>query len=437
MKALKSIILIAVTAAILSPLSAQPVLSADSISLDTIIKKVISNYPAIEKSIQELKAADARVGVAKSGYYPDIAINSNYSHISPVSSFTLPGYGTFSFYPDDNFSAAVNYNQLIYDFGKTSKNVNYEVQNRELVNMSAEALKQKLSLSVINVYYSIVFLQEAIRIKNEQINTLNEHLSYIEKKEETGSATKYEILTTQVKISSLENQRTDLQTVLKTVGCQLNSLLGEPVKNVYLLKRELKAVIPLESTDSLLALATLMRPEMKLAIQKTELAELRRKIVNSQNNPSVNFFASGGVKNGYTPDINKGKANYAVGVGLKIPVYDAGRKKNNIAQAEADIESSRDDEELSRRSVVNDVIENQANIEAAIQKISQSELQLQQAKQAYALAEVSFKSGVITNLELLDSSTSLSEAGLAVLKARIDYSQSFMSLKISLGEHIY
>jgi outer membrane protein len=437
MKALKIAAAAAILLIIPSSLLAQVSAAADSISLDAVLKKVIENYPAIEKTVQEAMTADARIAMAKTGYYPDISINSSYSHIGPVASFTLPGYGTFSLYPDDNISASINYNQVIYDFGKTAKSVNYEKQNRDLVNTSSEALKQKISLAVVNVYYSIVFLQEAIRIKNEQINTLNEHLSYVEKKQETGSATKYDILTTQVKISSLENQKTDLQTVLKTVVCQMNSLLGESEKNTLVLKRDLQQLTPGQSTDSLLAMASVLRPEMRMASQKTALAELRYKVVNNQNNPSVSMFSAFGFKNGYTPEINKEKANYAVGLGLKIPVYDAGRKKNSLIMAEADIESSKEDEELTRRSVVNDVVENQANIESAIQKITQTVLQLEQAQQAYALAEVSFRSGVITNLELLDSSTSLSEAGLAVLKAKIDYSQSLLKLKISIGEHIY
>lgn len=420
-----------------SPIYAQETMPGDSASFNGILKQVMVNYPAILKSIQDLRSADAQVGLAKSGYYPDISINTNYSHIGPVSTFTLPGYGTFSLYPSDNFSAMVNYSQLVYDFGETSKKVNYAKQARELADMSSEALKQKLSLAVVNVYYSVVFLQEAIRIKDEQIKTLNEHLTYVSKKEETGSATKYDVLTTEVKISAIENQKTDLETALKTVTSQMNSLVGAPATNPLLLKRELLPVEPLLSADSLMAMASRMRPEMKMAEQKTEMAKLKYSLVNNQNNPSLNLFSSFGFKNGYTPDINKEKANYVVGLGLRIPVYDAGRKKNQLVQAGADVENSRQDEELTMRSVINEVIENQSDIEAALQKITQTGLQLKQAMQAYSLAEVSFKSGVITNLELLDSSTSLSEAGLAVLKARIDYSQSVLKLKIALGEHIY
>jgi len=421
----------------ISQLSGQTIQPADSISLNSILKQVLTTYPAIEKSTQELNGANARIGMARTGYYPDITLSSSYSHIGPVSSFNMPGYGTFSLFPEDNFSATINYNQTIYDFGKTSLNVDYEKQNKDIVSLSSEQIKQKLSLAVINIYYSIVFLQDAVRIKNEQIATLNEHLQFIEKKQETGSATRYEILTTQVKISAIENQKTDLETVLKIQVCQLNSFLGEPENNKLVVRKELQEVQPVESTDSLLAFANITRMEIKLAIQKTVSAELRYNVIKNQNNPVFGFFSSAGIKNGYTPDINTGKANYIIGLSFRLPIFDAGRKKNGLLQVKADIQSNKEDIELTKRTVVNEVIESLANMQSAQKKITQSELQLKMADQAYNLAETSFKSGVITNLELLDSSTSRSEAGLSVLKAKIDYSLSLLKLKISLGEKIY
>ena len=437
---MKRLILIIFLSAILSgvnSLMAQTHSTIDSISLGNILKQAITNYPAIKKNEQELNAADARVNLAKSGYLPDININSNYAHIGPLSSLNVPGLGNFSLYPADNYSASLDYRQSIYDFGRTAKNVAFENQNKEIVNLSTEQLKQKLSLTVINVYYSIVFLQEAIRIKDGQLNTLNEHLQFVEKKKATGSATQYEVLTTKVRISTVENQKTDLQTLLKVQICQINSLLGQPEKTAILLRKELQPIQFINSTDSLIVVAAQKRKEMKTAQERTTLSELHYKVVSAENNPAFNFIASGGVKNGYIPDINEGRLNYAVGVGVKIPVYDASRTKYNLQKVKAEIQSNKEDMELTRRNIVNEVVESQANMQSALQKIAQSELQLQQAQQAFALAETSFKSGVITNLELLDNSTSLSEVGLSVLKSKIDYSLSLLKLKISIGEQIY
>jgi len=69
--------------------------------------------------------------------------------------------------------------------------------------------------------------------------------------------------------------------------------------------------------------------------------------------------------------------------------------------------------------------------------VEQGELQLRQATQAYVLAKVRFESGVITNLELLEGSTSVSESRLMLLKAKIDHTVNLYKLKSAIGERLY
>jgi outer membrane protein TolC len=418
--------------------SAQIQTASDSLSLKSIIDQVIVNYPSIKKNEQDLNAANANIGLAKSTYYPNIEVTSSFARIGPTSTMTIPTLGSFSFYPANNYSAAVNLNQVIYDFGKTAQNISVENQNKELVKMSNEQLKQKLSSSVVSIYYAIAFLQEAIKIENEQLATLNEHLAFVQKKMSTGSTTSYEILTTKVKISNIENQKTDLQTTLRVQTCQLNTLLGQSGGTSLKVKPELLAVQPLDATDNtLLENAFNNREEVKLAQEKIQVSEMHIKTVHAQNNPVLNFSAAGGIKNGYIPNLNEGTMNYSVGVGLKIPIYDATRTKYNLRKTNSEIESNKQDLDLTKRAIENEVVDCEADVRSALKKIDQTSLQLKQADQAYNLALTSYKSGTITNLDLLDSSTSLSEAKLSVLKANIDYSLSFYKLKIATGEKIY
>ncbi len=436
MKSLKLILYLFIIVTFIEPLTAQTNTATDSLSLNKILNQVINNFPAIKKNEQELNAANARIGMAKTGYLPDISVNANDTYLGPVSTISL-GPQSFSLFPANNWSAALDYTQTVFDFGKTTKNINLENQSKEMVNTSTELIKQRLSLSVVNIYYNILFIQEALSIKDKELYTLKQHLTYIEKKKETGSATQYEVLTTKVRISTIENQKTDLLNSLKVQTCQMNSLMGQPEKTSLLVKNELQQIQVQNPTEQLLASADKTRNELKMAQQKTALSELKYKVVENQNMPSLKFYASGGIKNGLFPDMYKGTWNFAVGVGVHIPIFDANHTKYNLLQVKADIESNKEDVELTHRTIVNEVVESQANMESALEKIKQSEFQFVQAQQAYNLAEISFKDGVITNLELLDTSTSLSEAGLSVLKAKIDYSLSLLKLKIALGERIY
>jgi outer membrane protein TolC len=266
---------------------------------------------------------------------------------------------------------------------------------------------------------------------------LNEHLNFIKKKQETGSATQYEILTTQVRISTIENQKTDLETARQTQVCQLNSLLGKPESTNQQVKKELNNSLPGLQYDALITSAMQNRDEIKLASEKAKLAQLRYNLTSYQNKPVLNAFLSGGIKNGYTPYLYDPKANFTAGVGLKVPIFDGKRKMYNLAQAQSAIQSNDQETELARRGIVNEVVEGEANVKAALKKVEQGELQLTQATQAYALAKVRFDSGVITNLELLEGSTAISESRLLLLKAKIDYTVSLFKLKSATGERLY
>lgn len=412
-------------------------LPGDSLSLNVIISEVVQNHPAVKKAQEDLNVADAKIGVAESLYKPNVDFTSSYTRIGPISSVTIPDLGSFSFVPHDNYSAAFNVNQTVFDFGKKEKSISLEKQGKELSRQSVEQVKQKLSQAVIANYYTLVYLQEALKIKDEQLKTLNEHLAYIKKKQQTGSATQYEILTTQVRISAIENQKTDIETARQVQVSQLNSLLGKPETTEQRVKRDLHVVSPVLMPDTLMNNALRNRDEMKLAQEKAKLAQLRYSLTSAQNNPVVNAFVSGGIKDGFTPYVYDPKLNFAAGFGIKVPIFDGKRLKYNMSQAQSAIQANDQDTEIARRGIANEVVEAEANVRASEKKVAQSELQLKQATDAYALAKVKFDAGVITNLELIEGSTTVSESRLQLLKAKIDYTGSLYKLKSAIGDRLY
>lgn len=412
-------------------------LAGDSLTLSSIISEVVQNHPMVKKAMEELNTSDAKIGIAQSGNLPNVDFASSYTRIGPISEIYFPGLGNFQLMPRDNYNAAVNVNQTIYDFGKTGKNISLEKQGKEVNRQSLEQVKQQLSQAAISNYFALEYLQEAIKIKDEQLNTLNEHLRFIQKKQATGSATQYEILTTQVRISAIENQRIDLETARQIQISHLNSLLGKPETMAQHVKTELDLILPNVESDTLISAALQNRDEMKLAREKAKLAALHYSLTNSMNNPVFNAYLSGGVKNGYIPYMAQARSNFAAGIGLAIPIFDGKRNKYKLVEAKSAIQVNDDETEISRRNIIDEVIESQASLKASQKKVDQSTLQLHQATQAYVLAKASFEAGVITNLELLDGSTALSESRLMLLKSRIDYTVNLYKLKSAIGERLY
>jgi outer membrane protein len=410
----------------------------DSLVLDSIIQTVIQNHPSIKVAAEALNKADAQIGLAKSGYYPNVDITSNYSHVAPVPpAFDLPTVGPVTLFPKDNYSGALNVRQNIYDFGKTAKNVAFADEGKVIAEQSLGQVKQNMAMAVVRTYYTLDFLQEAIKIKEEQLKTLQEHLDYVQKMKATGSATSYEILSTKVKISGVESQELDLKASRDVQLSILNSLLGMPAKTYHAVKTVLSVMQPDVAQDSLISHALQHRDEMQLAKGKANLALLRLGVVKTQNNPSLNFIASGGFKNGYFPDVTQIKANYVVGLGLTIPIFDGTRTKYKLMEAKASVETSSLESEVTKRNISSEVVENETGVQTALKKVNQSKLQLEQAKEALSLAQINYKAGAVTNLDLLDATTTVSETRLMLLKSEIDYAVSIYKLKASLGERLY
>ena len=216
---MKSIKIFIITALLLPAVFAEA--QSDSLSLSSIMQSVMSNYPSLKKVEKDLTAADAKIKLTKTAYLPDVNLAGSFTHIGPVTDIPF-GTKTFQMTHENKYSVGVSVNQTIYDFGKTEHNVALDKNSKELVQLSTEQIKQKLSTAVLANFYSICFLQKAIQIKDEQLKNLFGHLNFVQKKEAAGAATKYDILTTKVRISNIENQTTDLHTALAVQNEQIN-----------------------------------------------------------------------------------------------------------------------------------------------------------------------------------------------------------------------
>ncbi len=410
---------------------------SDSLELTPLIARVIHTYPTIQQAAEALTAADLKIELARSAYLPNANMSGSYAHIGPVPSLTLPDVGSFTLAPKSPLNAAVNINQTIYDFGKTKKSVEYEEKGKQLTALGMDQVKQRMAIAVVNCYYNLLFYQETVAIKEQQLATLREHLRNVEKKAETGSATQYEILSTKVRISNVESQKTDILTSLNLQNSYLNMLLGESVTAQHRVRNVLHPNLVPFAEDSLISIALGNRNELKMAEKKIMLSQAYQDLVKTHENPVLSAFASGGWKNGYIPQLDKAKANYAVGLNLLIPIYDGSRNSLNTKLAGSAIRTNTQELDLTKRTITNEVMESINALKASISKSELFEMQLSQAKKALELAELKYKSGTLTNLDLLDAENAVSESSLLFLKARIERVVIGYKLKAVLGTNLY
>ena len=408
----------------------------DTLRFEDVINNVLQNNPLIMESREKLNNSVLAVKLARTAYLPTIDINASYSHMAPIPSFDIPEFGHVQLYPDNSLNTSLDAHQLLYDFGRTNRTVSLQERGKELTELTGEQQKQNLVLSSANNFYSLVYLQTAGNILKEHLNTLNQHLDFIEKMKKTGSATDYEILSTRVQVSVAETQLTNLETNFTVQLSLLNTLMGTNFRRVYVVCDTSHLAVQ-ELPDSSFLFAAAHRDEILIVQKKRSIEEMNLSLVKASNNPTLGIFASGGYKNGYLPDIEKLQANYIVGMTLKVPLFEGNRKNLKTQMAYCSLQQDNYELENISRQLHDEISACYVQLKLSQQKIRQSELQLQQAQQAYDQAELNFREGTITNLDLINAGDILSQTKLMLLRTKIDYQVNMLQFKAAMGERLY
>jgi len=308
----------------------------------------------------------------------------------------------------------------------------YKLSSEDKIKM----IKNNLSYQTVQAFYTILFIEKSIKVKDEQINTLKQHIEESNKKVESGSATDFDVLTTEVRVAAAENQKIDLENIFNKEKIYLRSLLGWSTDKELNLKGEFNVDSLSLNTESLIELAYQKRPEMKLAQDAEKSAIAVKQVASLTDKPTVNVLASYGLANGYEPNLDVLRGNWSAGINASIPIFNGNIKDAKVEEAEANINSSSDKILELERTIKSQVEQACTDLKTSRLKFRTTEIEVKQAQDAVSRAEVSYRDGVITNLDLIDAETSLSEAELLRLKVSYENVINTFSLKEAIGEEV-
>jgi outer membrane protein len=388
----------------------------DSLTVEQAVQRVLQIHPAIEQALANTRAAEARVSQTSSVKLPDVSTEAVYTHIGPLPAFYFGGQDLV-LAPADNYDAHLIGRYTAYDFGKTNASVELSQSRVQNSRDMVELTKSNLSLQTIRAFYAIVLLRKSMLVQDEQIEALNEHLAVTQKRVTAGSATSFDVLTTQVRVAASQNQKVEILNSLQRQESILRQLLYLQTNAPVLIRGSFEQSSISLNIDSLIQVAVQQRPEMKLARDAEQTAQVQKKVISLGNMPFVNINAAYGLKNGYEPNIYALRGNWMWGLQARVPLFDGGRVSHQEEEAQASLQAEQAHSRDIERQVRSDVEQVAADVQAALAKVQISEVQLQQAQEAVTIARTRYETGSITNLDLLDAETAESTAKLTSLQA--------------------
>ncbi len=256
-------------------------------------------------------------------------------------------------------------------------------------------------------------------------------LTLARRQKDAGTGTGIEVTRAEVQLANdrqsliqAENNRSRATlTLLKAMGLRLDA----PVE--FTNKLEFK---PVETAPdaALVDQALKTRPELKTQQQREDAARMTLGAIKDERLPSVGASADYGT---IGTDIASAHPTYTLGVSLKVPIFDGGRREARIGESASQVRQeqlrTRDlgqQIDLQVRTALDSLRSAAAEVQAATEGQMLSESELAQARRRY-------EAGVGTSVEVTDAQTRLQRARDNLTRALYDHNVARLDLATATG----
>lgn len=419
----------------------EELLSGKPLRLVELISLALRRNPANLQVWEQARAAAARLGQAKSTYYPSVnfkaqvgqdnSINQNESYTPTTRSF--------------NYGPQLNVTYLLLDFG--SRGFGREAARQTLVasNFQFNRSLQDTILNVETAYFNLDSANMQLQVREDALKVAQTTLETVDIQMKTGLATITQKLQAQQAVAQavydLESARAQVTSaqadLAKSVGLPANSALNvEPPSGEPPLT-ELEATV-----NNMIKDALVNRPDLasKFAAFRSKLAlvnQARRDIL-----PSVtgnlqlhrNYFDNsyrGGVNR--SADVDSFTDSFSGAFVFSVDLFDGFLKWNKVREAKAAAESARQDLLASEIRAIAEVWNDYYNYKTALKQIVAGRELVAASEKAFNATSIGFKTGLNNILDLLTSQNNLSSAKLSFIQARTSLFLASANLSYSTG----
>lgn len=305
--------------------------------------------------------------------------------------------------------------------------------------LGLELSKQQVKAATMSAYYQALQAKNQIKVAQDSVNTLTEHLKNVNAQYTVGTVAKSDVLGTQVQMANAEQNLINANNSYDVAIASLNNVMGLPTDTELNLTDSLDYNvydIPLEECT---AYARSNRPDVLIADYQVAIAEAGVQQAKAGYMPKVSAQASKSWA-GDSPfgsdetDQRYGQNNnWTAGVVVSWDIWDnnvtqskVNQSKAAVAKAEAAAENTRQSGDLEVRTAY-------LNLKAAEKSINTTQVAVDKAQEDYKIAQVRYAAGVGTNLDVMDAEEKLAQAQTNYYTALYNYNSSKAALDKAMG----
>lgn len=409
--------------------SFQSVLGAEPWTMDRSIEYAIAHNPDARIAQHRIAASQAGLAQANSAFWPKLQLQSSYSRTdNPMLAFG-------SILNQRSFSPALNFNNVpetddvnvrgtitapLYAGGRNVAERDAAKSNSRAAKYEQMAVRNTLEFEVVRTFHTILKTRQFVRSVEATVNSHKTNLTIAQRRLEAGTLLKADVLDFEVRLAQAQEN---------LVAARNANLLAE---------RALRNLLGVETTEEFVVADTVPnidvptnggaeRPELLALRQRQEAAAAKVRGAKSGYKPRISAF--GNIDYDYGTITRGDGQSYAAGVVAQWDLWDGFSTHSKISEAEANLDSLREEERKLKLSIDLEMEEAKLNLAAANERLSATEKAVSLASHSLMLTRNRFEQGSALPIQIIDAESALLGARVRRAEAESDQRISIAALR--------
>jgi outer membrane protein TolC len=377
-----------------------------ALSLEEGLKIITETGRDVQIARSDEDSSRNSVSLARSPWLPFVDLYGRETWLQYEPQAKTP-FGAFPTAQDQFATYGIRATQLLYDFGKTSANIDaarYGLQSRELETI---LIKNQSALDFVVVYLDLLESDKLLQVAAEEVVNYEAHNKDTEVRYKAGVVTKNEVLQVNVTLADSRQRLLSAENLRSLRESKINSLLLKPL-NEKVSPEEIKADPATTMTlEEAWASAEASRPRLKE--MDVMIAAKSQNVKAAQAEYLPTLYVSGGYEHAENKYLVH-QDNWSAIAGVNINLSSGGASSSKSGMARAELRSLK----LTRDKLIDgirlEVKSAYLDLQSSAHKIEVSKTAVEQAVENLRLQRLRYKEGVGTATEVLDAVTLLTTA---------------------------
>ena len=411
------------------------------LSLSDGLQMAFERNLILQMAQADLQKAQEQVRETTADLLPQLNVSLTYNRNWLLPSFVLDtpaGRQRSTFGTHNNVDGVLSLRQPLFSGGKIVAARNEARLFSDITQEEVRATRQQVQAEVEIAFYNAKVAHELLRVNRLALERTETNLQQVKELRSAGRVSGYELLRAQVQVASLHPDLIRAQNDLAIAEVAFKNIIGMDQSRHIELTGGFQRLPHLDgvSLEDLIHRGLSSRPEMRQLGSQLEMRAQSVKIARAASWPTIDLLASSRLQiQSNTLDFNQDDVSksWFSGLSIAFPVFDGFRTRARVAKGKADLRRAELERQQLERNIRVQIRQAWLALKAAKQQMEAESQVVVQAQQGLTIAEARYKTGVGTQLELIDAQLVLTQSEAQYAQAQRDRAVALVHLEQAVG----